>query len=126
MSAKTTDPAKIAKKIDDVIAQGAAAGLVLKRYQNPDNAYDGMSYIACEAVYHACGGLKSGLRVWMMHTGEREIHCFLRDSDGKVIDPTAKKYPRKVDYSTAKASSFVSTYPSVRAKVLADLVGITI
>jgi hypothetical protein len=122
----TADPAKIAKKVEDVIASGAAVGYACKAYIDPANPYSGLSYVASEVVYHACGGIKSGLKVMMMHTGEREIHCYLVDASGKVIDPTAKQYPRKVDYTTAHHGSFMSTEPSKRAVALADAIGITI
>lgn len=119
------DPVKIAKHVEDFIANGTAVNLAPKRYADPDNVYAGLSYIAAEVVYHACGGLKSGLRVWTLQTGEPEVHCFLKDSSGKVIDPTARQYPGKVDYSTARKASFISTCPSARCLTLAGLVGIS-
>jgi hypothetical protein len=118
--------AKVAKQVEDFIATGAVASLTLARYADPDNPFAGLSYVASEVVYHACGGMSSGLRMWILRTGEKEIHCFLRDATGKVIDPTARKYPKKVDYSTAVASSFISTQPSRRAKQLANLAGVAI
>mgnify|MGYP003325985316 FL=1 len=122
----TLDPAKTAKKVEEVIASGAAVGYACKAHIDPANPYSGLSYVASEVVYHAAGGIKSGLKVMYMHTGEREIHCFLVDAKGATIDPTAKQYPRKVDYSSAFHGSFMSTAPSRRAVALADAVGITI
>ena len=121
-----SDPVKIAKKVEELIASGAAIGYACKTYIDPANPYSGLSYVASEVVYHACGGIKSGLKVMLMNTGEREIHCYLVDASGKVVDPTAKQYPRKVDYSTARQGSFMSTAPSRRAVALADAINITI
>lgn len=120
------DPAKVLKKLEELIGAGAAAGYAYKGYVDASNPYSGLSYVASEVIYHACGGIKSGLLVMYMHTGEREIHCYLTDKAGKVFDATAKQYPRKVDYATARKGSFMSTNPSPRAVGLAGAINIKI
>lgn len=122
----STDPAKILKKVEELIVSGAAVGYAYKGYVDPANPYSGLSYVSSEVIYHACGGIKSGLSVMFLHTGEREIHCYLADKSGKVFDATAKQYPRKIDYSTARKGSFMSTSPSKRAVAFADAIDITI
>ena len=118
-------PVSVAKKVEDFIASGGAASLVSSRYLDQSNPYAGLSYAASEVVYHACGGLRSGLKVrFLTVDGRKEVHIFLIDSTGKIIDPTAKQFARKVDYSAAKQGSFVSTEPSVRSKRLAALAGV--
>lgn len=120
--ARVTD---LIKKVDEAIASGKAASCAQVRYAEADNPYAGMSYVAAEAVYHAAGGIRSGLRSHMMHLGTRERHWYLVDADGKIYDPTAKQFPRKVDYSSGQPTGFATPHPSARAATLMGIIGAT-
>lgn len=118
------NPAKVAKQIEDAIAAGKADGIAMPRYSRPDNPFAGLSYSAVELVLHT--NKSSELSVHYLDVGEAEIHCFLLDGTGKVIDPTVKKFPRKPDYSKARPGRLMSSEPSARTRRLADVAGIVI
>jgi hypothetical protein len=113
------NPLSLTKKIDALTVSGDLAALRGQRYADESNPYSGLSYIASEAIYHACGGIRSGLKVRFLDVqGCKEVHVFLVDAADKVIDPTAGQFKKKINYAAARKGSFVSTEPSVRAKKL--------
>jgi hypothetical protein len=124
-SERVESPAVATKKVSDLIAAGQAKSLAASRYSDPMNPYAGLSYVAAEAVYHACGGIKSKLKVYFMPLpGRKEVYTFLKDESGKVFDPCANQFNKKVDYSVARHGSLVSTEPSIRARKLLQMIGV--
>ena len=77
----------------------------------------GHCYVASEAVYHSLGGKAAGLTpMQVQHEGTS--HWFLKDSAGKVIDPTADQFKTPVPYDKAKGKGFLTKGPSKRAEIL--------
>jgi hypothetical protein len=60
-----------------------------------------------------------------MKTGVNETHWFIKDPDGKVIDPTADQFDELLDYEKGKPQNFQTPQISKRGKILADLLGLT-
>lgn len=86
------------------------------------NPLTGHCYVACEAIYHLCGGKDSGLRPQtIQHEGGP--HWFLRDADGSVVDPTAAQFSTPVPYENGRGCGFLTREPSKRAQVVIDRIG---
>lgn len=83
----------------------------------------GNCYVTCEALYHLLrkGPLKL-TPMTMRHEGD--THWFLEftlpDGSRLVLDPTAKQFKTKPDYSKARGRGFLTKKPSKRAKELME------
>lgn len=80
----------------------------------------GNCYVTAEALYHLMGGKEAGWTPMSMWVGD-DTHWFLKHRSGLIIDPTAKQFHKKLDYSKARGRGFLTRTPSKRAKSLMDL-----
>ena len=60
----------------------------------------------------------AGLKPFVMKI-RGKTHWFLKDKNGKVIDPTAKQFNIPIDYTKARACGFLTKKMSKRAQKLA-------
>lgn len=81
----------------------------------------GYCYVACEAIYHLCGGKDSGLTPHVLRI-PGGTHWFLRDAHSVVIDPTVEQFRIPPDYSKSRGCGFLTRQPSKRAAVVMALV----
>lgn len=82
-------------------------------------ALRGNCYVASEALYHLLGGKASGWKACNMRT-KTDTHWFLRHTSGFILDPTAKQFSKRPNYSRGRGSGFLTKRPSKRAKILMD------
>jgi len=84
-------------------------------YKGASHPYYGHCYVASQVLYHELGGEEMGYTVYRMdHEGSS--HWFLKNPDGKVLDPTWRQFKTKPDYSKAKRVAFLTKEPSKRAE----------
>lgn len=84
-------------------------------YNEASHPYYGHCYVASQVLYHELGGEEMGYTVYRMdHEGSS--HWFLKNPDGKVLDPTWRQFKTKPDYSKAKRVAFLTKEPSKRAQ----------
>lgn len=93
-----------------------------KKVEDGASPLTGSSYIFCEAVWHLSDQKKSGLKLHMLTAadsdGEVLYHFYFLNEAGRVLDPTASQFERKLDYSAGKPQPFMSIQPSPRARTL--------
>lgn len=88
----------------------------------PERPTTGYCYVVAEVVYHYLA--PKGSRPYVMKTGKKEKHWFLKDPEGRVIDLTEDQ-PDESEYSKGKPHNFLTKKISKRGKLLADLLGLT-
>jgi hypothetical protein len=72
----------------------------------------GHCYVAAQSLYHGLGGEKAGYEVFRMdHEGSS--HWFLKNPQGRVLDPTASQFRNKPDYSKAQRAAFLHTQAGI-------------
>lgn len=76
------------------------------QYQGHPNPLRGHCSVATEAVYFLAGGKKSGLTPHTIRVSPEEVHWFLKDQSGKVIDPTAGQFDHPVEYEQSRGRGF--------------------
>ena len=76
-----------------------------------DHPLTGYCYVASEALYHLAGGITSGLSVYRCSLPRGGTHWWLADSEGQIIDPTAKQFSETPPYSSGSRTFF---YPGNR------------
>jgi len=81
----------------------------------------GNCYSTCEALYHLLGGKNSGFTPQYVKLKDGETHWFLRYFSGLILDPTAKQFKIKPNYSKAKGCGFLTKKPSKKAKALMEI-----
>jgi hypothetical protein len=89
--------------------------------QQGQHPMQGHCYVASEAIYHILGGSSSGLKPTRMRFGT-DVHWWLVDSDGNVVDATFDQFNEPVPYEQGRAGGFLTREPSKRAKVLIERV----
>jgi len=102
------------KKLLQVLRDNLSDDLRRKPWKGSRNRFSGHCYVACEALYHLTEGK---LRPYFIRHNN-EPHWFLKDSNGKVIDPTKDQFKDTVDYSKGIAKGFLTKAPSKRAQIL--------
>lgn len=80
----------------------------------------GNCYVTCEALYHLLGGKKAG---WVPHTvrHEGDVHWYLvlrSYYPDVIVDPTAKQFKTRPDYTRGRGRGFLTKQPSKRARAL--------
>lgn len=90
-----------------------------KEYRNHPNPVAGHCYVASEALYHRLGGKSAG---WTPQSIQHEggPHWYLKNSDGRLIDPTADQFETPVPYQLGKGCGFLTRQPSKRAQQVLD------
>jgi len=90
-----------------------------KEYRNHPNPVAGHCYVASEVLYHKLGGKGVG---WTPQTIRHEggPHWYLKNLDGRVIDPTADQFESPVPYAQGKGCGFLTRQPSQRAQRILD------
>ncbi len=89
----------------------------------PERPTTGYCYVVAEVVYHYLA--PKGSRPYVMKTGDRETHWFIKDPNGKVIDLTADQFDDPLDYSKGKPANFLTKQISKRGQILAHLLGLS-
>jgi cytidine deaminase len=95
--------------------------LLKKRYRNVPrkNKLSGHCYAASEAYYHMRGGAESGFVPMVLRLTGGGTHWFLQHvNTGKIVDITARQFPKRVNYAAAKACGFLTKKPSKRASTI--------
>ena len=109
----------------------AARALRRDPWRSDPGAVDsaGHCYIASEVLWHALGGMRSVWRPAFMRW-EGAPHWFLRSiCTGTVLDATRDQFhqpPAAHDYACARGCGFLTRAPSMRARKLAALAGLSI
>jgi hypothetical protein len=75
-------------------------------------------YVASESLYHALGGAASGWTPCTLRMGPDDVHWWLRDRSGRVLDLTAAQYDAPVDYEKGTGRGFLTKQPSRRAQTV--------
>jgi len=91
-------------------------------YWTPEHPTTGYCYVVAEVAYHYLA--PKGSKPYVMHTGERETHWFLRAPNGVVIDLTADQFDTLPDYKQGRRANFLTPKPSKRPKILAEVLGV--
>ena len=112
----------------DRVREALTDDLLQPKYRNSPRKSDveGHCYAAAEAVYHLLGGKAAGLTPMVGRDAEGGTHWWLRDSDGKIIDPTGDQYEylgMERPYDTGKGAGFLIKEPSIRAREIMKRVG---
>ena len=72
----------------------------------------GHCYVAAQSLYHGLGGSEAGYQVFRMdHEGAS--HWFLKNAQGRVLDPTVSQFKNKPDYSKAQRAAFLHTQAGI-------------
>lgn len=103
-----------------------AQELIEDRYKGDGKpSCSGFCYTSSEVLYHALGGKKSG---WtpMFIRHEEGPHWYLRAPDGTFVDPTSEQFSTPVPYAEGRGKGFMTRSPSLNARLLADIAGISI
>lgn len=90
-------------------------------WRGSPNPLSGHCYVASEALYHLCGGAKSGLRPSTVRVGDC-VHWYLVDVQGVPVDLTSGQFGFPVPYENGRGRGFLTTRPSRRAVVVIDRV----
>ena len=77
-------------------------------YRKGKHPYWGHCYVASEVLYHMLGGESSGYEVFQMEH-ENQSHWFLKNRNGRVLDPTWQQFTTKPDHSKARRTPFMWT-----------------
>lgn len=98
-----------------------------KKLADKKNNFSGHCYIAAESIFHILGGKKAGYKsyvlnhaVWPDGLDTGETHWFVKNKDGKIVDPTAKQFDIPIAYEKGIACGFLTVKPSKRAKILIE------
>lgn len=78
-----------------LVKQFLTPDLLKGKYVNrPLNAHNtwGLCSVASEAIYFILGGPKRGLVSYVARDTDGSTHWWLKDSTGKIIDPTIEQY----------------------------------
>ena len=100
---------------------------VKPRYRDewtPERPTTGYCYVVAEVIYHYLA--PKGSKPYCMKFGDDDTHWFIRDPHGNVIDLTSDQFDTPIDYETGKPRHFLTKYLSKRARILAELLGLTI
>ncbi len=102
--------------------------LINADYRDSDRsevALNGLCYVLAECLYHLFPGRLTPYRIRWEEGG---THWFLRDQDGKLVEPllrnTVKAVCRQSDYNSAKRAAFLTKLPSKRARTLLERAGL--
>lgn len=85
---------------------------------------EGHCYAASEAIYHLVGGASTGFVPQVARfedDGISKTHWWLRNGDGKVVDPTAGQFTevgRMPPYAAGRGAGFLTRQPSKRAMTI--------
>lgn len=113
------NPARVVKAVQSCLTPAA----LKKEYRGHPNPLHGHCFVASQAVWFLLGGKKAGWKGVTMKV-DGVPHWFLRNErTGKVIDPTAGQFSRKLTYEgrgcgfqTRKSKSGTGYVPTGRAK----------
>jgi len=93
-------------------------------YWTPERPTAGYCYVVAEVVYHYLA--PKGSLPYVIHTGGRQTHWFLRLPNGEALDLTADQFSEPPDYAQGKRANFLTPRPSKRAQLLAKLMGLNL
>lgn len=79
----------------------------------------GNCYVTSEAIYHLLGGKGAGWTPIRMRVGNI-THWALRHESGLVLNATAHQFGKRLSYSQARGSGFLTKEPSARARDLME------
>jgi len=75
----------------------------------------GHCYVAAEALYHM-GAKGEGYRPHVLSLPDGGTHWYLKDGQGRVLDPTAAQFAEPPDYAAGTCKGFLTKRPSRRAR----------
>lgn len=101
----------------NLIIKNLSADLLHPQFKNSKSKVAGHCYVASEAYYHLLGGKDSGLKPMFLKVNNIP-HWFLKDSNNKIIDLTAKQFNCQIPYENAVGKGFLTKNPSKRAQIL--------
>ncbi len=82
----------------------------------------GNCYVATEALWHILGGAEGPWDVYRLKLPSGETHWFLWHEDGPILDPSRAQFGGTLpNYSTATRAWFLTKQPSVRARMMMDI-----
>ena len=107
------------KKIQSVLTEDLLNPEWKKKLETgKHHPFAGHCYAASEALYHLLGGKEKGYKP-MRGVLNGETHWWIRDKEGKILDPTAEQFyyvNLKPPYEKGKGTGFLTKTPSKRAK----------
>lgn len=90
-----------------------------RKQRSNEHPLAGHCYVASEALFHMMGGKDIGLKPMCSRMGNA-THWWL-DWNGLPFDPTAEQFEREElmqFYAQGKGKGFLTSYPSLRAKIV--------
>jgi hypothetical protein len=103
-------PSRLTKEIKSVLTPD----LLKKEFRGGSHPLSGYCYISSEAAFHIMGGESSNYKpMFIKHEGLP--HWFLRSTNGKILDITAKQFRTPVPYEKGIRKGFLTKNPSKRA-----------
>jgi GNAT superfamily N-acetyltransferase len=111
------------KRIQKFLRKPQAEQFLKPAFANGTHPYSGHCYVASQSLYHMLGGEEAGYSAYQMEH-EGVSHWFLRNSKGRILDPTWRQFQTKPDYSQARRSAFLWTEDGIsdRAEGMTALV----
>jgi hypothetical protein len=127
-STKSADKRQVLAVLGRLQAAGrTSSDLILNRYRNVDRSevdLNGLCYVLSECLYHLFPAILTPYRIsW----GDGNTHWFLRDKEGKIIDPISedgREICAQEEYALAREAAFLTKAPSKRAVELFRRAGI--
>ena len=112
------------KRIQKFLRKPQAEQFLKPAFANGTHPYSGHCYVASQSLYHMLGGEEEGYSAYQMEH-EGVSHWFLKNSKGRILDPTWRQFKTKPDYSQARRSAFLWTEDGIsdRAEGMTALVG---
>lgn len=86
-----------------------------------DSPLKGHCYVAAEAYYHL-QGKRDGFKPQVVRIDAETTHWYLKNADGKIIDPTAGQFLKPPPYEKGRGCGFLTKKPSKRARKLMRIV----
>lgn len=115
-------PARDVQRLIDSIQRALSPDLLHKNWRHRGgHPTRGHCYAAAEALYHRLGGKTAGLTPMRAKAGNGDTHWWLRDSRGRILDPTAEQFTSEGDlppYHAGRGAGFLTKQPSKRARKL--------
>jgi hypothetical protein len=111
------DMAALSRVIISHLTPDLLTGVWVEVHRRAEHPLTGYCYVAAEAMYHLAGGAASGLSVYRCSLPGGGTHWWLRDSDGRIVDPTGEQFTQP-PYGLGVRTHFLSRQPSRRTATL--------
>lgn len=91
-----------------------------KQEYSSHHPLSGHCYVASESYFHLNGGYSEFDVYRIKHEGD--IHWFLKNNKGEIIDLTDEQFDTEVPYEKATKTGFLTKEPSKRAETVIEAV----